>query len=73
MLWKVKYSRKGLVYVTVCILIMIFMFFSIPYPARIYQEIEVRHLHNEDLFYSLEQLVQDWTEPFITDIYVSQD
>ena len=73
MFWRVKYSKKGYAYVVTCLITLGIIVFTIPHPPKEYHSISIRNLHNEDLFYPLEQLVQDWTEPFITDIYISSD
>ena len=54
MIWRVKYSKKGLRLVVLSIAAMIVMFIAMNYPARFYRKIAVKHLHNEELFHSLE-------------------
>ena len=73
MIWRVKYTTKGLIYCILSVSMMTAIIIAIGYPQKLYSSIQIKDLHNEELFHPLEQLVIDWSSPFITDIHVTED
>ena len=73
MIWRVQYTTKGLIFCILSVISMALMVILTNYPANLYESIQLKDLHNKALFHPLEQLVVDWSTPFITDIYVTED
>ena len=54
MIWRVKYTTKGLIYCILSVISMAVILIAIGYPSKLYSSIEIRDLHDEALFHPLE-------------------